>query len=53
MFFKKLQNYLSEKRRQFKIRKRVINFKKKMLKLQKQKSELKKWLIWFAIYLMC
>ena len=42
MFFKKLQVYLKEKRRQFKVRKRVIGFKKKILKLQNQKNELKK-----------
>lgn len=38
---KELKLYLKQKKRQFIVRNRVIGFKKKILKLQKEKDEMK------------
>ncbi|HJJ18563.1 MAG TPA: hypothetical protein OIM61_04760 [Clostridiaceae bacterium] len=39
---KELKLYLKQKKRQFIVRNRVIGFKKKILKLQKEKDEMKR-----------
>lgn len=39
---KKLKLYLKEKKRQLIVKKCVIGFKKKILKLQKEKNEMKR-----------
>lgn len=39
---KELKLYLKQKKRQFIVRNRVIGFKKKILKLQKGKDEMKR-----------
>lgn len=39
---KKFKDYMRQKRRQWIVRKRVINFKKKILKLQKSKEKMRK-----------
>lgn len=41
MIYQKIQLYLKEKIRKVKVQQRVTNFKKKMLKLRKQKDEKK------------
>lgn len=39
MIYRKIQLYLKEKIRQIKVQQRVMNFKKKMLKIREQKDE--------------
>lgn len=39
---KELKLYLKQKKRQFIVRNRVISFKKKILKLKKEKDEMKR-----------
>lgn len=42
MIYVKLKRFLKEKIRQWQVRKRVIGFKKKILRLEKEKNRMRK-----------